>query len=129
LLGPLAGVVSGSALIVDYVLTIAISTASGADAIYSFLPHVLHLTKLPVEFLIIAFFIMMNLRGMKESIYVVMPLFLAFVITHLLLIGYGIGSHVHSMTAVMHKSVAQAHELSGHVGFLLMMAFILHAYS
>jgi len=54
---------------------------------------------------------------------------LAFVITHLLLIGYGIGSHVHSMTAVMHKSVAQAHELSGHVGFLLMMAFVLHAYS
>src|SRR2546426_1024134 len=38
LLGANAGLVSGCALIVDYVLTIAISVASGADAIFSFLP-------------------------------------------------------------------------------------------
>src|SRR3954471_22641950 len=38
LLGPLPGVVSGCALVFDYVLTIAISIASGADAIFSFLP-------------------------------------------------------------------------------------------
>ena len=38
LLGSTAGVISGSALIVDYILTIAISTASGADALYNFFP-------------------------------------------------------------------------------------------
>src|SRR3954471_4177526 len=38
LLGRNAGVVSGSALLVDYVLTIAISIASGADALFSLLP-------------------------------------------------------------------------------------------
>src|ERR1700680_1735154 len=38
LLGPYPGLISGSALVVDYVLTIAISIASGADAIFSFLP-------------------------------------------------------------------------------------------
>ena len=38
LLGPIPGVVSGGALVVDYVLTIAISVASGCDAIFSFLP-------------------------------------------------------------------------------------------
>ena len=38
LLGEYPGLVSGCALIVDYVLTIAISIASGADAIFSFLP-------------------------------------------------------------------------------------------
>jgi amino acid transporter len=38
LLGRHAGLVSGCALIVDYVLTISISIASGADAIFSFLP-------------------------------------------------------------------------------------------
>ncbi|MDP1573462.1 MAG: APC family permease [Coxiellaceae bacterium] len=129
LLGPMAGVVSGSALIVDYILTIAISTASGADAIYSFFPQKWHFTELPLEFLVILFFILMNLRGMKESIKIVMPLFLAFVITHLLLIGYGIASHSQSMVAVTAQSVHQAHALSHHVGFLLMLAFILHAYS
>src|SRR5579875_2988867 len=38
LLGPTPGLVSGCALVVDYVLTISISIASGADAIFSFLP-------------------------------------------------------------------------------------------
>ena len=37
LLGPYAGLVSGAALIVDYVLTIAISVASGVDAVFSVL--------------------------------------------------------------------------------------------
>src|SRR5438874_6386551 len=39
ILGPRIGVVSGAALLVDYVLTITISTAAGADAIFSFLPE------------------------------------------------------------------------------------------
>ena len=38
LLGAKAGVVSGSALVIDYVLTITISVAAGADAVFSFLP-------------------------------------------------------------------------------------------
>src|SRR5579864_6979515 len=38
LLGSTAGVISGSALLVDYILTITTSIASGADAIFSFLP-------------------------------------------------------------------------------------------
>src|SRR5947209_11657026 len=40
LLGRYLGLVCGSALLVDYMLTIAISIASGADAIFSFLPLV-----------------------------------------------------------------------------------------
>jgi amino acid transporter len=38
LLGEKAGVVSGCALLVDYVLTISVSVASGCDALWSFLP-------------------------------------------------------------------------------------------
>ena len=38
LLSPTMGVVSGCALIGDYILTIALSVASGADAIFSMLP-------------------------------------------------------------------------------------------
>src|SRR6185436_10977094 len=41
LIGPVPGVVSGSALLVDYILTVAISIASSMDAIFSFLPHTL----------------------------------------------------------------------------------------
>ncbi|HEX9606588.1 MAG TPA: hypothetical protein VF962_05105, partial [Gemmatimonadaceae bacterium] len=38
LLGPRWGVVSGSALLVDYVLTISVSIAGGADQVFSVLP-------------------------------------------------------------------------------------------
>src|SRR5580692_5432429 len=50
LLSPEVGVVSGSALLVDYVLTITISVASGADAVFSFIPESFHWVKLPVVF-------------------------------------------------------------------------------
>src|ERR1700694_5195073 len=39
LLGPKFGVVSGSALLVDYVLTITTSIASGGDAIFNMVPR------------------------------------------------------------------------------------------
>src|SRR5881409_4352484 len=42
LLGPRFGVVSGCALIVDYILTISISVASGVDQIFSILPEDWH---------------------------------------------------------------------------------------
>src|ERR1043166_8448791 len=45
ILGPRAGVISGAALLVDYVLTITISISSGADAIFSFLPPAWHAHK------------------------------------------------------------------------------------
>ena len=54
LLGARAGVVSGSALLVDYVLTIAISIAAAGDALFSFLPFSWHVSKLPVELALIA---------------------------------------------------------------------------
>ncbi len=38
LLSPTIGMVSGCALIIDYVLTITISVSSGSDALFSFLP-------------------------------------------------------------------------------------------
>src|SRR5881394_50263 len=50
LLDPRVSVVSGAALLVDYVLTITISIASGADAIFSFLPPSLLGYKLGVAF-------------------------------------------------------------------------------
>src|SRR4051812_6497388 len=66
LLGPRFGVVSGSALLVDYVLTIAISIASGADAVFSFLPAAWAPAKLWVEFAALGVLALLNLRGLKE---------------------------------------------------------------
>ncbi len=65
LLGKSPGVISGCALLVDYVLTITVSIASGGDAVFSLLPLHYAPYKLPIEFMAIFFLIVMNLRGIK----------------------------------------------------------------
>src|SRR5579872_5130147 len=67
LLGPYVGLVSGAALTVDYVLTIAVSTAAGMDAIFSFLPYQFLHHKVFAESMVIIFLLGLNMRGMKES--------------------------------------------------------------
>ena len=68
LLGPRPGLVSGAALIVDYVLTIATSLASGVDAFFSLLPIGAQAFKLATELILIVLMTGLNFRGMKESI-------------------------------------------------------------
>jgi amino acid transporter len=85
LLGPPVGVVSGGALLIDYVLTIAVSITSGADQLFSFLPLSVHGFKMPVIVLAVAALVLMNLRGVKESITLLAPVFLLFVGCHLAL--------------------------------------------
>ncbi|HEY6106204.1 MAG TPA: APC family permease, partial [Anaeromyxobacteraceae bacterium] len=94
LLGPRLGVVSGSALLVDYVLTISVSIASGGDAIFSFLPPELAGFKLSVEALVIVTLVVLNLRGVKESVSILAPIFVLFLVTHAVLLLGGVGSHL-----------------------------------
>ncbi len=94
LLGPRLGVISGSALLVDYVLTISVSIVSGGDAVFSFLPPELSSFKLTVEALVIVVLVVLNLRGVKESVSILAPIFVLFVATHAVLILGGMGSHL-----------------------------------
>lgn len=100
LLGKPAGVISGAALLVDYVLTITVSIAGGGDAIFSLLPLSWARFKLPAEYLAIVFLIVMNLRGVKESVQALIPIFLTFIATHLILIFGGILSHAGDIPAL-----------------------------
>jgi len=94
LLGQKAGLLSGSALLVDYILTITVSIASGGDAVFNMLPLAWHAWKLPIEFVVILLLIVLNIRGVKESVTPLVPVFMVFVITHLVLILGGLGSHI-----------------------------------
>ena len=88
-LGKSAGVVSGSALLIDYVLTITVSIAACGDAIFSFLPSEYHQYSLLFKISLIFILIILNLRGIKESVTVLAPIFLLFIVTHIILLGYG----------------------------------------
>jgi amino acid transporter len=99
-LGEKAGVLSGSALLVDYMLTITVSIVSCGDALFSFLPASYQPFKTPFEIAAILFLVVINLRGIKESVTMLAPIFILFVATHVLLIGYGIIKHVPEIGAV-----------------------------
>ncbi|GAA1770686.1 APC family permease [Luedemannella helvata] len=65
-LGPKAGLAVASALLVDYVLTVAVSTASGVANLGSVVPWVAT-HKVAVAVIAIALLTAMNLRGIRES--------------------------------------------------------------
>src|SRR5213083_301208 len=121
LLGRTAGVVSGSALIVDYVLTIAISIAAGVDAVFSFLPPAWQGWKLAVAAAAIGVLTLLNLRGVKESVAILAPVFLTFVVTHAILILGTMASRSHEIPSVLreiHVGFAQRLRLYGDRGRL-----------
>jgi amino acid transporter len=129
LLGSSFGVVSGSALVVDYVLTISVSIAAAADAIFSFLPHDWHLWKLAVEFVVIALFLVMNLRGVKESVAAIAPIFLLFIVTHAVVILGTILLHLGVIPAVIEEVRVGFQNGVATVGWGGLAALFLYAYT
>ena len=99
-LGKKAGVLSGSALLVDYMLTISVSIVACGEALFSFFPASFQPFKTPFEILAIVFLVVINLRGIRESVTMLAPIFIVFVLTHVLLIGYGILKHIPEIGAV-----------------------------
>ena len=100
LLGRRWGVVSGSALLVDYILTISVSIASGADQVFSVLPAHWAAWKVLVEAGVIGILVVMNLRGVKESVTILTPIFLLFLLTHVILIVGGVATHAFELPRV-----------------------------
>ncbi|MEU4270660.1 APC family permease [Streptomyces sp. NPDC026092] len=65
-LGPKAGLTVASALLVDYVLTVAVSISSGIENLGSAIPFVVE-NKVLCAVAVILLLTLMNLRGVKES--------------------------------------------------------------
>ncbi|MBI4831916.1 MAG: APC family permease, partial [Candidatus Lindowbacteria bacterium] len=129
LLGRRAGMVSGSALLVDYVLTITISIAAAGDALFSFLPLSWHVWKLPAEILFIFSLSTLNIRGVKESILVLTPVFLLFVATHIVLITVGFLIKAPALPATLNTAAGGFSEGVTTVGLGGLFLLFLHAYS
>jgi len=129
LLGERAGVISGSALLVDYVLTITTSIAAAGDAIFSFLPPQWLALKLGVEVLMIAFLVMINIRGVRESVLILLPIFLTFLVTHVILIGGGIIGHASELGTTL-RGVGEGYRHGvGTLGLGATILIFLRAYS
>jgi amino acid transporter len=129
LLGPKWGMISGCALIIDYILTISISVASGADAIFSFLPPSLLTYKLPLTVFSLVVLVLMNLRGVKESVLALVPIFMVFIITHTFAVLYGLSWHLFEIPELVHSTVREVKSTHTELGLLGMFILLVRSYS
>jgi amino acid transporter len=145
LLSPTVGVVSGCALLVDYVLTLTVSLASGADAIFSFdflprLPWHFHwhfllwdmdfsVGKLPFVFAGLAVLTILNIRGVKESVTSLVPIFALFLVTHAILLVVAIGANLGQASAVTEEVKANVGHTWAALGAFGTLKIAMRAYS
>jgi len=133
-LGRHAGMVCGCALVIDYILTVAISVASGADAIFSFLPDHWKEWKYAAVIAGVGLLMILNFRGVKDSVMVLLPIFLIFLVMHAVLIALallkGPGSGP-AAAAVVPAAAPGAAALAGMVplGTFAAVRLLLMAYS
>jgi amino acid transporter len=136
LLGKRVGVVSGAALLVDYVLTITISIASGADAIFSFLPPdwlTAHVLGIPLKMAFalggLGLLTVLNLRGVKESVSALVPIFVVFLITHALVILLAIAGHVGNVPQLTNEVRTNVHHTVSALAMFGTLKLFVRAYS
>lgn len=129
LLSPTIGMVSGSALLIDYVLTISVSIASGTDAIFSFLPAQYQSYKVSFSILILLMLTILNIRGVKESVITLLPIFLSFLITHIFIICYGLFFHISNLPEIMTETYGDIEKTYTELGTFGFLFLVLRAYS
>ncbi len=129
LLHPNLGPVAGSALVIDYILTIAVSILSGVNAVFSLLPASLHGARVYVAVFAIVLLVVMNLRGVKESVIALLPIFLIFVVTHIVAVSYGLFAHLPELPARAATSVTDAKAAIQSAGLGFVLFRLLQAFS
>lgn len=88
-LGVNPGLIAGGSLLVDYILTVAVSVSAGTDALTSAFPT-LHNYNVEIAIVFVIFITLLNLRGVTESASILAyPVYL-FVLALFILIGVGI---------------------------------------
>lgn len=129
ILGKNIGLVSGSALIIDYILTVTVSIVSCANAIFSYFPNQYHYLKIYFAAILIIVLIILNMRGTKESIKILAPIFILFIITHILLIGYGIINNIGNYSQVSNNISVSLNSDMQSIGIVGIILIFLKAFS
>ncbi|MDD5676956.1 MAG: APC family permease [Kiritimatiellae bacterium] len=129
LLSPSLGVVSGCALLVDYVLTIALSIASGTDALFSVLPVAWQPWKLSSALAVTSLLALINLRGVKESVLLFAPVFFIFLATHAYAIIFGVATHLRDLPAVAASTANDLHAAHAQLGWFGLFLLLVRSYS
>jgi amino acid transporter len=120
-LGKYPGLVAGGSLLVDYILTVAVSVSAGTDAVTSAFPS-LHPYNVIIAIIFVLLITTLNLRGVTESAsFLAYPVYL-FVLALFVMIGLGLFNIVTGhVPAELHTSLGTP--VAGVSLFLLLRAF------
>ncbi|AEV94815.1 APC family permease [Pediococcus claussenii] len=118
--GTSAGLVAGGSLLVDYMLTVAVSVTSGTEAITSAIPSLINY-QVPIAILIVLGIMALNLRGLRESAsFLTIPVyFFIIMITGMVAFGF---FNIITGRAVYHAATAVGTAVPGMTFVLFMRA-------
>ena len=85
--------------------------------------------KLEVEVALVLLLLVLNLRGMRKSIKVLLPIFLGFFFTHAIVIFLGIGMHANRIPDLIPNTLNETSQLTGQMGWVFVASLFLRAYS
>lgn len=139
LLHPWIGMVSGCALLVDYILTVTVSIAVAGDMMVGLTCDIfpslgkaedLLWLKLSLDTLIIVFLMTLNLRGVKESVKMLMVIFVMFITTSALLLILTVAFNASATGAALAETARQvADHSSDWSSFRMMLSVFLLAFA
>ncbi|MEO8585812.1 MAG: APC family permease [Acidobacteriota bacterium] len=129
LLGEKAGLVSGAALLIDYVLTISTSCAAGVAALCSFFGEVSPSRQLAYATISVVVLVFLNLRGVRESIQVLLPIFLAFLVSHVGIVLFGMFRHLGAVPELVAQTASETRSTWVELGAWGTIMLLLKAFS
>lgn len=125
LLHPRTALVSGVALVFDAGFNVAVSVVTCVEAAGAILPAGFEPFRAPAALALVALLTVVNLRGTKESVVVLVPILLAFVLSHVVVLGLGLAARAGALAEVVAPvagdlgRVAREHGTLGAVGMAL----------
>jgi len=111
-------------------MTVAMQVAACVAALSSLSPTTVPQPRqLVFSLALVGFLMFLNLRGVKESVQVLFPIFLLFLVTHAFVIAYGIGAHTSAVSHPRPRDGARHQDDVGAGGGLATIALLLKAFS
>jgi hypothetical protein len=79
--------------------------------------------------LITLLLLVLNMRGMKEPLKLLLPIFLGFLVTHGGFIVAGVLAHAGNLPALVPDTLAETRDFAGEIGWLAMISLLLRAFA
>jgi amino acid transporter len=126
-LGDQAGILAASALLIGYVVTVAVSVSAGVAAMTSIIPEIFD-WKVGISVALVALLMLGNLRGIRESGTIFMAPTYLYVVVMLGIVGWGLAQSVSGNLPQFEPPVRWLNELQSG-GQVLGLFLILRAFS